>query len=89
MWTGRWRVLRRTWRTGGGGSVLKQLPLHRCNSMSGHSQAADLPVLHGPSGSAYGRVVQPGALSRSGWGLFRGAPGEQHYCWVVGHKGRW
>ena len=79
-WKGRRRVLRHTWRTGGGGSVPQQLPLRRCSSMSGHSQGGDPLALHGPSGSAYGRAVQLGALSRSGWGLSRGAPGERDWC---------
>ncbi len=77
MWTGRLRVLHHTWRKGGGGSVLQQLPLHRCSSTSGHSLGVDPPVLHGPCGSAYGREVQLVVLSRSGWVLFRGVPGEQ------------
>lgn len=74
---GRLRVLHHTWRKEGGGSVLRQLLLRRCSSMSGHSQDVDPPVLRGPCGSAYGRVVQLGVLSRSGWVLFHGVPGEQ------------
>lgn len=66
----------RTWRTGGGGSVLPLLRLHRCSSMSAHSQDVDPPVLHGPFGSAYGRAVQLGVLSRSGWVLLHGVAGE-------------
>lgn len=89
MWMGRLRVLHHTWRTGGGGSVLQLPPLHRCSSMSGHSQAGAPPVPHGPFGSAYGRAVLLGVLSRSGWVQLRGVPGEQGLCWVAGRRGRW
>lgn len=83
-------MLHRTWRTGGGGSVLQRLQRRRCSSMSGHSQDVDPPVLHAPSGSAYGGAVPLEVLSRSGWVLFRGVPGEQQgLCWVVGRRGRW
>lgn len=88
---GRLRVLRRTWRMGGGGSVLQlqQLLLRRCNNMSGHIQDADPPVLHGPFGNASVRVVQPGVLSRSSLVLNHGVPGELDLRRVGGHRGWW
>lgn len=89
MWMGRLRVLRRTWRTGGGGSVPQLQPPRRCSSMSGHSQAGAPPVPHGPFGSACGMAVLLGELSRSGWVQFRGVPGERGSCWVAGRRGRW
>lgn len=71
------RALHRTWRMGGGGSVLRRPPRRRCSSMSGHSQGEDPPVPHGPFGNVCVRVARLGALSRCGRALLCGVPGER------------
>lgn len=84
VWRGKWRMLHRTWKRGGGSSVLRRR--HRYSSMSGHSLDVDLSVLHAPSGSAFGGAVPLEALSRSEGLLL---DGEQDWQWVVAHRGRW
>lgn len=84
VWRGTWRMLHRTWKTGGGSSVLRRR--RRYSSMSGYSLDVDLSVLHAPFGSAFGEAVPLEALSRSEGELL---DGEQDWRWVVAHRGRW